>query len=255
MADEVPRDRRSALVRRDAKACPVSLVCYLCCAEFGTSSLKIHEKSCRKKHAWGLQNVLDDETVSSAQAKKNRAKCAEPSPTGPAQAVPASGADSEEVAAYNDEALRMFKEHAAVCLWCRMNNADAARKREAEEAERLRREAEEEERRRRLLANGKRAFLRKGEGVQAATQSAAVLETRKAEVKAREDIAAFSLSHAKKSGLVRPTAPKRAGDGVSMEEMDEATEARWDAEWSTHEEAAFSATRTSHGPTGAGGAA
>ena len=34
------------------------VLCYICCAEFGTTSLVIHQKTCLKKHAWGLENNI-----------------------------------------------------------------------------------------------------------------------------------------------------------------------------------------------------
>ena len=34
------------------------VLCYICCAEFGTTSLAIHQKTCLKKHAWGLENNI-----------------------------------------------------------------------------------------------------------------------------------------------------------------------------------------------------
>jgi hypothetical protein len=44
------RDKRSGLVDRTRKMRQV--LCYICCAEFGTTSLKIHQKTCLKKHKW-----------------------------------------------------------------------------------------------------------------------------------------------------------------------------------------------------------
>ena len=36
----------------------VQVLCYICCAEFGTTSLAIHQKTCLKKHSWGLENNI-----------------------------------------------------------------------------------------------------------------------------------------------------------------------------------------------------
>lgn len=40
-------DRRSEMV--DRKSGPAQVLCYICCAEFGTKSLSIHQKTCLKK--------------------------------------------------------------------------------------------------------------------------------------------------------------------------------------------------------------
>ena len=45
LADHV--DKRSKMV--DRRKGPSQVVCYICCAEFGTSSLAIHQKTCLKK--------------------------------------------------------------------------------------------------------------------------------------------------------------------------------------------------------------
>ena len=58
-----PLDRRSELVNR--KAAPKhQLLCYICCAEYGPSSLPIHQKTCLKKHGWAMEaNVLNEEVL------------------------------------------------------------------------------------------------------------------------------------------------------------------------------------------------
>ena len=56
-AKVVARDRRSGLVDRTRKVRQV--LCYICCAEFGTTSLKIHQKTCLKKHKWYGVFVFD----------------------------------------------------------------------------------------------------------------------------------------------------------------------------------------------------
>jgi hypothetical protein len=40
-------DKRSSLVNR--KCAPLQVLCHVCCAEFGTTSLEIHKKTCLKK--------------------------------------------------------------------------------------------------------------------------------------------------------------------------------------------------------------
>ncbi len=85
---EKPSDKRSGMI--DRHRAPHQVLCYICCAEYGTSSLGIHQKTCIKKHSWGLQNVLDDEKVSKKQAAANRKKCIEPG-SGPSLPLPNAG--------------------------------------------------------------------------------------------------------------------------------------------------------------------
>lgn len=106
---------------------------------------------------WGLQNIIDDESMTKKDAMKRFRKCCEPG-AGPITPLPAKGAEREEFDSYNEEALELFHEHATRCLWCRTTNKaamDALRKaeedarRRAEEEEEARRRREEEEARRR----------------------------------------------------------------------------------------------------------
>ena len=59
---EKARDMRSGLVDRQRALRQV--LCYICCAEFGTNSISIHHKSCLKKHAWGLDANIAHEVQS-----------------------------------------------------------------------------------------------------------------------------------------------------------------------------------------------
>jgi hypothetical protein len=56
-----PLDKRSDLINR--KIAPKhQLLCYICCAEYGPSSLEIHQKTCRKKHGWAMEaNILNEQ--------------------------------------------------------------------------------------------------------------------------------------------------------------------------------------------------
>ena len=104
---------------------------------------------------WGLQNIIDDESMTKKEAMKRFRKCCEPGP-GPITPLPVKGADREDFDAYNEDALDLFHDHAARCLWCRTTNkaamdalrkAEEEAKRRAEEEEERRRRAEEEARR------------------------------------------------------------------------------------------------------------
>ena len=116
------RDKRSGLVDRHRALRQV--LCYLCCAEFGSNSLLIHQKTCIKKHTWGLDLVEHEEGIPKKQSALNRQKCTEPG-SGPAMTVPTSKSNGFQFDAYNAEALRIFYEHSEKCLWCRERNHDA----------------------------------------------------------------------------------------------------------------------------------
>lgn len=109
---------------------------------------------------WALDRILNDETVSIKEAKKNRKKCEIPSNGSTLPPLPPSGSDPQLFEGYNNEAMKLFFTHVQKCLWCRMNNSIAkmiAERVEAEEdAMRRRRELEEEERRRKLLEDEER---------------------------------------------------------------------------------------------------
>lgn len=311
---EIPLDKRSGLV--DRRRALRQVLCYVCCAEFGTNSLSIHHKTCLKKHAWGLEaNILNAEGVTKKQSDINMKKCAVPG-DGPTLPIPNLKTPAEEFEAYNKEALQIFFDHAKVCLWCREKNTAAleaareaeeaarrkaledearrlaeeeearrraaeeeeARRRREEEAARLAREAaeaeamrlaneaererlrrlaaeaeearrmaaeeaamrralaeaellrqlaeeeaerlrrleeEEAERRRRLVAKGQHKYLTKGGGKTAAVEAGKVHQEKIDEMVAREDIAKYSLSHAKKKGLV--AAPSAAKEESTVE--------------------------------------
>lgn len=118
----VPKDKRSGLVDRHRALRQV--LCYVCCAEFGTKSLKIHYKTCIKKHAWGLDLVEHEEGVPKKKAAMNRKKCVEPG-SGPDLPIPTSKSSNNEFDEFNAKALELFTEHAGNCLWCRERNQDA----------------------------------------------------------------------------------------------------------------------------------
>jgi hypothetical protein len=180
------QSRANVIVQRHA---PQQVLCYLCCAEFGTSSLLIHQKTCWSKQyvhlahlpsflsltsclgsEWALERILNDETLTKKEAKKNWKKCEVPSNGSSLPQLPSTSSEPSQFETYNQEALRLFFGHVMRCLWCRMNNSIAKmiaekvkrdeeerrRKREMEEEERRRREREEEERRRRELEDEER---------------------------------------------------------------------------------------------------
>lgn len=141
---ERPADKRSQMV--DRQHAPQQVVCYICCSEFGTSSLPIHQKTCLKKHAWAIEaNIVNAEGVSKKTAQKNKKLCSEPG-SGPTLAIPTNNAPLEAFKAYNDEAVGIFFDHATNCLLCRTRDEEYEKLRKAEEEAR-RRAAEEEARR------------------------------------------------------------------------------------------------------------
>lgn len=376
---EKPMDKRSSLV--DRRRALRQVLCYICCAEFGTSSLSIHHKTCLKKHAWGLDaNIAHADGITKKQAAQNLKKCSVPG-EGPTLPIPSVKSAAEDFETYNSEALRIFFEHAAECLWCREKNIEAleaareaqeAERRKAEEdearrkgeeecalrraaeeaeahrlheeealrkalaeeeehrlaekgaearrlatlaeAERLRRVSEEaeearrmaaeeeaqrraaeaellrilaeearrleaEERHRRLVAKGQHKYLHKGEGKIAAVEAGKVHQEKIVEKAAREDIANFSLSHAKKEGLLVPAGGSTAAGGSDFAVLGEfeepdASESRtkaasgasstavqlveitgdlaknWDAHWTAEQEEQFAQLRKEASVTG-----
>ena len=143
---EKPLDKRSGLV--DRRRALRQVLCYICCAEFGTNSLTIHHKTCLKKHAWGLDaNIAHADGVTKKQAAQNLKKCCAPG-DGPKLPVPTAKTPADDFDAYNTEALKIFFDHAAVCLWCREKNMEAIEA-AREAAESARRKAEEDEARKR----------------------------------------------------------------------------------------------------------
>jgi len=57
-----PADKRSHMI--DRKHAPHQVLCYVCCSEFGTSSLSIHQKTCLKKHQWSIEAIVNEPGVS-----------------------------------------------------------------------------------------------------------------------------------------------------------------------------------------------
>jgi hypothetical protein len=134
------------------------------------------------------------------------------------------------------------------------------------ETMRLRKEMEEaEERHRRLVAKGQHKYLLKGQGHKAADEAGKIHQEKLAEKAAKEDIAKFSLSHAKKEGLLTPAAvsapiseptlvaEEEAADGtkvpatatkkVELVEITGDLAKNWDADWTAEEELKFSQLR------------
>lgn len=123
---------------------------------------------------------------------------------------------------------------------------------------------------------GKRNFLRKGEGHIAAHESGKVVQDKEAEEKAKRDIASYSLQHAKKGGLVKPSTANRPNissnssgslsgnydqtttngnrsrptsgtsqikGGVVYKEMDSQFDKKWDDVWTEEDELNFQKAR------------
>lgn len=133
-------DRRSKMVDRQRAVRQV--LCYICCAEFGTNSLKIHHKTCIKKHAWGLENVAHEEGVNKKTAEKHRKMCTEPG-EGPELAIPSIKCSAAVFEAYNNSAMEIFMHHSEHCWWCREKNLEAieelVRRRQLQNEEEMRR--------------------------------------------------------------------------------------------------------------------
>jgi hypothetical protein len=150
--------------------------------------------------------------------------------------------------------------------------ARLAAERAAEEAERLRMLAEDEEsrryaaeleeaaeRHRRLVAKGQHTYLLKGEGKKAYHEAGKAHQEKLAEKAAKEDIAKYSLNHAKKEGLVAAkdhshveetgiekaaSTGTRAVGTVEMVEIEGDLAKNWDAHWTAEEEAQFAQLRS-----------
>lgn len=269
------RDKRSGLVDRTRRMRQV--LCYMCCSEFGCSSLKIHQKTCLKKHTWGLDLVEHEEGIPKKQSAMNRKKCTEPGP-GTSLPLPSVKSKAKAFDDYNADVLRIFTEHSNECLYCRERNQEAIdnarhaaqleeeeerqrlederlkRALEEEEARRLAEEAkrkhegemsaleeaarqraleaakkaeeeearrkaeleimmrEEEDERRRLadeaarekkrLAIGQHKYLKKHDGVNAASQAGLCYQDKKADERARVTMANMSIAHAVKENLL-----------------------------------------------------
>lgn len=98
-----------------------------------------------------MERILNDETVSIKEAKKNWKKCEIPSHGSSLPPLPSSSSDAQCFVEYNQEAIRLFFTHVLRCLWCRMNNSIAKliseRVKATEETNRLKKIIDEEERR------------------------------------------------------------------------------------------------------------
>lgn len=144
----------------------------------------------------------------------------------------------EEARRVADEAIKRGLELEAARQRA-LEDEEAKRRAEEEEDARLAEEIAEAERRRlRLLALGKKKYLRKGEGTIAANQTARIQGEKNREEKAKHDIADFSISHAKKRGLVNPSSDASGHDDldpqppkVVLAEVDADMDEQWDQEW------------------------
>jgi hypothetical protein len=134
----------------------------------------------------------------------------------------------------------------------RRREEEERRRREEEERRRMQLEDEASEaERRRLLALGKHSFLKKGKGVQAANQTAKLMEEKERDDRAKQEILNYSLTQAKKKGYVSETVKKSDNTSgvkyieVSDAEMSQLMEKQtqnhssWDSKWSLEEEEMF----------------
>eukprot|EP00307_Rebecca_sp_RCC1486_P004237 CAMPEP_0119423528 /NCGR_PEP_ID=MMETSP1335-20130426/30555_1 /TAXON_ID=259385 /ORGANISM="Chrysoculter rhomboideus, Strain RCC1486" /LENGTH=80 /DNA_ID=CAMNT_0007449021 /DNA_START=131 /DNA_END=370 /DNA_ORIENTATION=+ len=76
----------------------------MCNRQYGTASLTIHQKTCIKKHAWGLDKLPPKKRV--------------PLPDPPELIQPKNG-DAEEVFdTFNAQASEIYTKHAKLCAYC-----------------------------------------------------------------------------------------------------------------------------------------
>lgn len=155
----------------------------------------------------------------------------------------------EEARRLAEEALRRGLQ-AETARRVAMEEEEARRRQVEDEAARLAEEIAEAERRRlRLLALGKKKYLRRGEGTNAASQAARLQGDKDREEKAKRDIADFSISHAKKGGLVssKPefngSTSEQAAAKMVFVEMDAVMDENWDQEWDREQYERFESMR------------
>lgn len=120
-----------------------------------------------------------------------------------------------------------------------LEDEEARRRAAEEELRRKMLEDEEEARRKKLLLMDKHKFLRRGEGTIAATQSAKVIQDKESAERARQDIATYSLYHAKNKGLVSATVSGKDKPAKKYEELDDETAKKWESSWTEEEEKKF----------------
>eukprot|EP00740_Mantoniella_antarctica_P010816 CAMPEP_0181382046 /NCGR_PEP_ID=MMETSP1106-20121128/20493_1 /TAXON_ID=81844 /ORGANISM="Mantoniella antarctica, Strain SL-175" /LENGTH=231 /DNA_ID=CAMNT_0023501365 /DNA_START=253 /DNA_END=948 /DNA_ORIENTATION=+ len=141
-----------ALTGAGATRPPLQVLCHMCGYEYGTSSLALHQRTCAKKHLWGVEHLGPGAEATGADViacKAQVAQCSTPS-RGPVR-CPAPTARSAPPAfhAFNQEAAEIFRRHVGECWLCRSNDggrfeaAEAARALRGQRAE----QAEEEARR------------------------------------------------------------------------------------------------------------
>mmetsp|Transcript_10991 Transcript_10991/g.17944 ORF Transcript_10991/g.17944 Transcript_10991/m.17944 type:complete len:398 (-) Transcript_10991:2464-3657(-) len=100
------------------------VLCHICCAELGTTSLPIHQITCLKKHTWALDMVAHEEGVSREQASLNREMCAHPEAS-LSLPLPTAKDTAKAFDDYNKAALASFSKHLQECLYCRERNHEA----------------------------------------------------------------------------------------------------------------------------------
>lgn len=49
---------------------PLQVLCHMCGYEYGTSSLAMHQKTCAKKHQWGVEQYAPDPEVWNTQTSR-----------------------------------------------------------------------------------------------------------------------------------------------------------------------------------------
>ena len=121
--------RRSFLRAPDGRrrAARSQVLCHMCGYLFGTSSLAVHQKTCAKKHRWGVEQYAPTPETPRGEVKECEARVAQctPPPSGPRRPVPKTRGRAAEFAAYNEEAAELFRAHLGECLLCR--SADEGR--------------------------------------------------------------------------------------------------------------------------------
>lgn len=160
-----------------------------------------------------------------------------------------SRAMEEEARLVAEEALRRGLE-AEAARRAVLEEEEEQRRLAEEDAARLAEEIAEAERRRlRLLALGKKKYLRRGEGTIAASQAARLQGDKDRAEKAKRDIADFSISHAKKGGLVSTKSEhinsnsEEPAAKMVFVEMDAAMDENWDQEWDREQFERFESMR------------
>jgi DNA segregation ATPase FtsK/SpoIIIE-like protein len=216
---------------------PLQCTCYICGEEFGTNSLQIHEKSCRKKYNTDMQKLHEEDR-----------KELLPGPDLSQFPLPRFRSKPPAFECYNEEALRIHKllQFECICgrkypsksvsqyIKCRrrcdklgVEKLQAEREKQAaEEAERIRREAEEEEAEKRLAEEEKQRQIDDAANEMTA-QARAEMEDEMAKLR---ETAAHEIEEAKRNAEEAAEAARRQAEEdaevVKRQAREEAEEAK-----------------------------